>query len=98
MTKTDFIDSFSSTGIHRRNFIKIIGAGGAGAAMIGAGISPLGPIAAQAQTSPPLSRYTEQLPVPGIVNAKGGGAFSLPGSVCEKSFLKLIRAPRGCAA
>src|SRR5678816_377773 len=78
MTKTYFTDSFTSRGIHRRNFIKTIGVGVTGAAIIGAGSPSLSPIVAQAQTSPPLSKYTEQLPIPGIVNAKSGGTFSLP--------------------
>jgi len=38
----------------------------------------LSPATVQAQTSPTLSKYTEQLPIPAVVNAKGGGTFSLP--------------------
>ena len=78
MKKTDLTDTFRSRGIHRRNFIKTVGVGAAGAAMIGSRVSPLSPITAQAQTSPTLSKYTEQLPVPAVVNAKGGGTFTLP--------------------
>ena len=77
MNKTRLPDALRSPGIHRRNFIKTAGIG-AGVAMLGSGISPLSPITAQAQTSPTLSKYTEQLPVPPVVNAKGGGTFSLP--------------------
>jgi FtsP/CotA-like multicopper oxidase with cupredoxin domain len=77
MTKTYFTDIFRSPGIDRRNFIRTIGAGAAGAAMIGTGVSSF-PNVAQAQTSPTLSKYTEQLPIPAVVNAKAGGTFSLP--------------------
>src|SRR6185369_11032830 len=78
MTKINVTDAFGLRGIHRRNFIKTIGVGAAGAAVMGTGVSSLGLVVAQAQTSPTLSKYTEQLPVPPVVNAKGGGSFSLP--------------------
>ena len=77
MTNTYFTDSLRSRSIHRRNFIKTLGAGAAGAAVIGSGSPSLSPIVAQAQTSPTLSKFTEQLPIPGIVNAKAGGTFTL---------------------
>src|SRR6476469_2912251 len=78
MSKTDFTDAFTSTRLHRRNFIKTAGAGAAGAALIGTGFSSLSPTVAQAQTAATLSKYTEQLAVPAVINAKGGGTFSLP--------------------
>src|SRR4026207_2335327 len=78
MTKTNFTDAFRSRGMHRRNFIKTIGVGATGAAMMSAGVSSLSPIVAQAQTSPTFSKYTEKLPVPAVINAKSGGSFSLP--------------------
>jgi len=78
MKNTQLADIFSSRGIHRRDFIKTVGAGAAGAAMMGTGVSSLSPIVAHAQTSPTLSKYTEQLPIPAVVNAKAGGTFSLP--------------------
>ena len=66
--------------MHRRGFIKTAGIGAAGVAALGAGLG--GPLAgvARAQTSagPTLSKFTEQLPTPGVVNAKGGGSFTLP--------------------
>lgn len=81
MKKKDFVAKHKPGGIHRRNFIKTVGTGAAGAAILGSGFSPpLGTIVAEAQTggSPTLTKFTEQLPTPGVINAKGGGTFSLP--------------------
>jgi spore coat protein A len=81
MKKKDFIAEHRPRGIHRRNFIKTVGAGSAGAAILGAGFSPsLGTMVAEAQTggSPTLTKFTEQLPTPSVINAKNGGTFSLP--------------------
>jgi hypothetical protein len=61
MTNTYFPDAFRSRAIHRRNFIKTISAGAAGAAMIGTGVSSF-PNATQAQTSPTLSKFTDNFP------------------------------------
>ena len=78
MSNTNFTNAGISRGMHRRNFIKTVGVGATGAAIMGTGVSSLSPAVVQAQTSTTLSKYTEQLPVPPVVNAKGGGTFSLP--------------------
>jgi spore coat protein A len=61
----------------RRTFIKTVGTGAAGAAFLSGNYTQTSVV--QAQTaSPTLSKFTEQLPLIPVVNAKNGGTFSLP--------------------
>lgn len=78
MSKSEIVKD--KAGMHRRNFIKTAGLGAVGVTALGAGLG--GPLVrvtgAQTAGSPTLSRFTEQLRVPGIIDAKGGGTFTLP--------------------
>jgi spore coat protein A, manganese oxidase len=65
-----------SGGIKRRSFLKVVSASAAGALVFRTGFGPAitERVLAQAAT---LSKFTEQLPVPGVINLTGGGAYSL---------------------
>ncbi|MDQ1707402.1 MAG: hypothetical protein QOJ88_613 [Pyrinomonadaceae bacterium] len=76
----NFKTKHTTRAMQRRSFIKTVGTGIAGASILSAGFSPsLGTIVAQAQAggSPVLSKFTEQLVTPNLINAKAGGTFSL---------------------
>jgi spore coat protein A, manganese oxidase len=64
-------------GIERRSFLKIVGSGAVGAVLFNSGFAPyIGDSNVLAQTGA-LTKFTEQLPVPGVVNLTGGGTYSL---------------------
>lgn len=63
-------------GIGRRRFLKVIGAGAVGAVLFDP-ISLTGTRASVMAQSSLLSRFTEQLPIPPVIDARGGGNFDL---------------------
>ena len=63
-------------GIERRSFLKGVGAGAIGAFLFD-GIFETGRTASATPQSSLLSKFTEQLPVPAVIDARGGGSFNL---------------------
>lgn len=63
-------------GIERRHFLKIVGAGTIGALLFD-GIASAATRASVLAQSSLLSRFTEQLPIPPVIDARGGGSFNL---------------------
>ena len=64
-------------GIRRRSFLKLAGAGAMGTFMLDT-ISSRFVLASVLPQSSLLSKFTEQLPIPSIIDARGGGSFNLP--------------------
>lgn len=65
-----------SDGIGRRSFLKVVGAGAVGAILIDP-ISLTGNGASVVAQSSLLTRFTEQLPIPPVIDARAGGSFDL---------------------
>lgn len=65
-----------ANGMERRSFLKLVSGGAAGALLLGAPSSRLWEMAAFAQSGV-LTKFTEQLPIPGVINAFDGGAGNL---------------------
>ena len=63
-------------GIERRSFLKVVGAGAIGALLFD-GIASTATRASVMAQSSLLSRFTEQLPIPPVIDARGGGSFNL---------------------
>src|SRR5918993_3172808 len=62
----------------RRSFLKAAGGGAAGAFLLGAAdLSPLGLRSAFAEGEAGLTKFTETLPVPPVIDATAGGTFAL---------------------
>jgi FtsP/CotA-like multicopper oxidase with cupredoxin domain len=79
----DFIND-RPDGLARRTFLKVAGAGALSTVMID-GISSRFGTAFAARTSG-LSKFTEQLPIPTIIDARGGGSFNIAMSPGTHSF------------
>ena len=63
--------------LKRRHFLQVAGGGTAGALILRAmGLPPLGAGSVFAH-GPELTKFTEQLPIPPVLNAAGGGSFDL---------------------
>jgi FtsP/CotA-like multicopper oxidase with cupredoxin domain len=63
-------------GLGRRSFLKVVGASAVGAILFDP-ISLTGSGASVMAQSSLLSRFTEQLPIPPVIDARGGGNFDL---------------------
>ena len=62
----------------RRSFLKVVGGGAAGAFILSAaGLPPLGLRSAFAEGEVGLTKFTERLPIPPVIDATGGGTFAL---------------------
>jgi len=67
---------FTNHELKRRNFLKLVGAGAMGAFLLETiSSSRLSSVLAQSSW---LSKFTEQLPIPPLIDARGGGSFNLP--------------------
>lgn len=65
-----------NNGIERRSFLKVATASAVGALLFD-GIALTGTGASVMAQSSLLSRFTEQLPIPPVIDARGGGSFNL---------------------
>lgn len=63
-------------GIERRSFLKFSGAGALGLLLFDSIDSTIGQSTVRAQSSL-LSKFTEQLPIPPVIDARAGGSFNL---------------------
>jgi FtsP/CotA-like multicopper oxidase with cupredoxin domain len=80
MTKPDFPNS----GFDRRSFIKVVSAGAiASIAYRSVAAIPFSSFTPQTSF---LTKFTEQLPIPPVIDARGGGTFNLPMAAGLQSF------------
>src|SRR5688500_7478632 len=70
------MESNINDGIERRSFLKVVTAGTIGALLFDGLASTASRASVMAQSSL-LSRFTEQLPIPPVIDARGGGSFNL---------------------
>jgi FtsP/CotA-like multicopper oxidase with cupredoxin domain len=74
--ETNYFNKEKSNGIKRRSFLKVVGAGALGTLAFDAIASRFGLDSVAAQSSL-LSKFTEQLPIPPVIDARAGGSFNL---------------------
>jgi len=86
----DFIND-RSNGIKRRSFLKVVGAGAIGTLMFDTISSRFGLSSVAAQSSL-LSKFTEQLSIPPVIDARGGGNYALTMAPGTHSFHSLLPA------
>ncbi|MDQ5846062.1 MAG: multicopper oxidase domain-containing protein [Acidobacteriota bacterium] len=81
----DQLSKHQVKGIKRRSFLKTVGAGAMAALACDSFLLRLGSSSVVAQSSL-LSKFTEQLPIPPVIDARAGGTFSLAMSPGLHSF------------